>query len=128
MLKLVKREAQRRRGKAGPAPSSLTREIGRAEEIGNSLQRVIATGRRGIIEVNGRLHRGASESSGPAAGAPAPAGEAAGESDLARNVTEIHQRLLFFAASVELEMDRLEMVRKEIDRLPGTPARPDEKP
>lgn len=126
MLKLVKRDPQRRRGKADRAPSSLTGEVDRAEEIGNSLQRVIATGRRGIIEANGRLQRAPSESSDPA-DPPVRPREATSESELARNVTEIHQRLLFFAASVELEMDRLEMVRKEIDRLPGAPPRPEDK-
>jgi hypothetical protein len=45
---------------------------------------------------------------------------------MARQIADIHQRLLMFSASVELEMDRLDLVRADLAQL-SADARPRKK-
>jgi hypothetical protein len=122
MLKLVTtpREPSRRppkRGKVNQRLHGLDRKVAQGEEAGNAIQRAVAAGRRGIIDAHGRLQRTASESR--CRNPPIPATAAGSEAEIVRRLTGIHQRLLFFSASVELEMDRLAMVREDIERLGG---------
>jgi hypothetical protein len=123
MLKLVAPScAQRRqpskRGGARNRLPTLQRKVKTDVEIGNAVQRVIARGRRGIIDAHGRL-QDASTPSASRARAGIAAADTVRAPELVLRLTGIHQRLLFFSASVELEMDRLEVVRAEIERVIG---------
>lgn len=118
MLKLVAPESSvRKPARRTPRkrPHPLAQPISEDIEIAASIHRAIACGRRSIVGVHDCLSRGgaAEPPRGSRAATPADSARAA---DLARRVAEIHERLLFFAASVELEMDRLEIICDEIDR------------
>ena len=123
MLKLV--SLPRSAGRQTAQPKKIRNRLGavnqRVEqyaETGNSVQRVIARGRRHVIDLHGRVRREASTThcSEPRR---RPAVDSVRRTELARRLTEIHRRLLFFSVSVELEMDRLEMVRAELAQLGG---------
>jgi hypothetical protein len=130
MLKLVgpapgahRRPAKR--GKTAARVGALTRNVDRAEAVGNAVQRIVATGRREIIDVHGRRQRASTEARCRDNRTPRPpdAGrDCVPDGELVQQLAEIHHRLLFLSTSVELEMDRLEMVRQQIDRLIGAPA------
>jgi hypothetical protein len=67
----------------------------------------VARGRGALVETYCR-----------ALGDPALASARAGSlEDVASRLHEIHQRLLKWSSRVELELDRLEVVRAEIERL-----------
>jgi hypothetical protein len=110
MLKLISRRpsASRREGRnKANEVRRLFREIGEQRVLGDATQRVVAQGRRALVETYCR-----------ALGGPAPASARAGTlEDVACRLNDIHQRLLEWSSRVELEMDRLEVVRTEIERL-----------
>ena len=110
MLKLIsgRPSASRREGRDRPNEvRRLFREIGEQRVLGDTTQRVVARGRRALVETYCR-----------ALGDPVPAAARAGTvEDVAGRLHDIHQRLLKWSSRVELEMDRLEVVRAEIERL-----------
>jgi hypothetical protein len=125
MLKLVSpaskasRRRERKAGAPGDGVRALYGQIDSQRRLVECTQRTVARGRYTIVETQGRALAGAApvtSSAMPAAGAQA---SASGLSELGRRLGEIHQRLLWFSTAVELEMDRLDITREEIDQLVG---------
>ena len=110
MLKLItgRPSASRREGRDKTNEvRRLFREIGEQRVLGDATQRIVARGRRALVETycRARVY-------------PAPVSARAGTlEDVACRLHDIHQRLLKWSSCVELEMDRLEVVRAEIERL-----------
>jgi hypothetical protein len=115
MLKLVspRPSAQPRESrqtvKAREEVRMLHQRIQEERDAAGSTQRAIARGRRTVVELGCGLQR-ASRSEPPSA-APGDLAE------LAARVEEIHQRLLEFSTSVELETDRLDLVQAEVEQI-----------
>jgi hypothetical protein len=125
MPKALSRSPLRRRGTRTDGQSRggsidvlhLHQRIADQRDLVDCTQRAVARGRRTIVDTQGRLleFRGA------------PREEKSGEGRrtevrhrLAELVTEIetsHQRLLLLSAHIEMESDRLDMLRSELDRL-----------
>lgn len=131
-----RRKAEPRAMERGPSVASVVgpktpvdrvaAALERAEAIGDSVQRVVASGRRQIIDVHGQLDRTSSESrcrENPSTRPRDPAADSLPDAALRRDLADIHDRLLFFSTNVELEMDRLEMLRQDIERVAGAPRR-----
>jgi hypothetical protein len=86
--------------------------------LGQATQRAVARARRVIVDTH--CHEQRAEPKRAAAPEPAiaaPEAAAAALPDLNTRLADIHQRLLHFSSQVELEMDRLDIVRAEIDAL-----------
>lgn len=81
--------------------------------LGQATQRAVARARRVIVDAHCHAPRGEPKR----AASPEPAGTApaAALPDLTGRLADIHQRLLHFSSQVELEMDRLDIVKAEID-------------
>ena len=83
--------------------------------LGQATQRAVARARRTIVEAHCHAQRGEPKRAAlPEPAVPAP-DTAAGLPDLTGRLADIHQRLLHFSSQVELEMDRLDIVKAEID-------------
>jgi hypothetical protein len=99
----------------------LHHKIDTERDLVNCTQRAVARGRRSVVDAKCRvlLFRQRSPEPSPDAGVKVtePPGRLA---ELTVNVDEIHERLLLLSGRVELEIDGLEIIRAEIDRL--TPA------
>jgi hypothetical protein len=122
MLKLVSprppaspRET-RKRGSVQDEIRNLHRQIDENHAIGQSTQRAVARGRRAVVEAE-RGEQRASRSAVPD-GTPAPATEHVRLlAELARRIKETHERLLVLSTGVEAEMDRLDLIRAEVEQL-----------
>ena len=89
--------------------------VEKTQALGEATQRAVARGRGTIVDAQRGVQKARRESVAPVRdGATDPAADGCVE-DLTRQLTDIHQRLLLFSSSVELEMDRLEMLRAEIE-------------
>jgi hypothetical protein len=124
MLKLVspRPHAQRRaaptRVKKGDGVRMLHRWITGDRLAGDSAQRTVARARRTVIDV----HCGVRRAESRAARLLTNPEHARLLADIAGRLEDIHQRLLLFSTSIELEMDRLDMVQAEVEHL-GAPPR-----
>ena len=125
MLKLVSRPPRaplrepHKRGNTREGVRALYQQIEEDRAVGQSTQRAVARGRRTIVEVQCGLQRAASLSA-PRQTSAAPVIEPARVlAEVTGRLENIHQRLLSLSTSVELEMDRLDMVRTEIEQITG---------
>lgn len=124
-LRLVPvRPSRRRRAVDGREPerefATLAGHIAASQVLGETIQRTVARGRRAIVDVQCGPPLWTRVRRPPPAGASAASDATAA---LSRQVQQIHERLLNFAARVELEMDRLEVARADLERaFAGTPS------
>jgi len=94
---------------------TLATAVEQTQALGEATQRAVARGRSAIVDVQGGVHKARRDSDVPGSEpVSVPAADPLVE-DFTRQLTDIHQRLLLFSSSVELEMDRLEMLRAEIE-------------
>ena len=121
MLKLVaaRREPAHRasRAKVGSDVRKLSAHIDADQALGQATQRAVARGRRTIVDVHGSLKSGPGRLRPQPDGRGRPRDRARVLAAMARQIADIHQRLLMFSASVELEMDRLDLVRADLAQL-----------
>jgi hypothetical protein len=99
----------------------LHHKIDTERDLVDCTQRAVARGRRSVVDAKCRvlLFRQRAPERSPDAGGNVT--EAPGRlAELTVNVDEIHERLLLLSGRVELEIDGLDIIRAEIDRL--TPA------
>jgi hypothetical protein len=123
MLKLVsprpyaaRRKPRRRKNVSDGAPV-LYQQIEDDRAAGQTTQRIVAGGRRTIVEVHCCLQRAVSRTARSET-PPVPAEEGVRRmSELTCQLDTIHQRLLLFSSSVELEIDRLDMICAEVEQL-----------
>ena len=119
MLKLVspRPRAQRRTAptgvKKGDGARMLHKWIKGDRLAGESAQRTVARARRTVINVHCGVRRAESRADRPLTNPE----HARRLTDIAVRLEDIHQRLLLFSTSIELEMDRLDMVQAEIEHL-----------
>jgi hypothetical protein len=123
MLKLVspRPHAQRRKArplvKKGDGVRMLHTRIGEDRLAGQSTQRTVARARHTVIEVQCGVTRAVSRT----ARLEANPLQARVLADIAARLEDVHQRLLLFSTSIELEMDRLDMLQAEIEHLTAHP-------
>ena len=123
MLKLVYRQARgkppRQRGKAPDPAARLCEQIEHERTMGQATQRAVAVGRRTIVDAHCCLQRVLAQHAGRGAFAVPEKDRAQAVAGLASQLEAIHERLLLFSSSVELEIDRLEMLCTEVEQLVG---------
>lgn len=103
----------------------LHQEIDDDRALVDRTQRAVARGRRTVVDIHDCVVQFRHVRSLHAAGG-ARAATAARErlAELLQRVDAAHQRLLMLSANVEMEIDRLEVTRSEIDRLTKPPEGP----
>ena len=99
----------------------LHHKIDTERDLVDCTQRAVARGRRSVVDAKCRVLLFRQRSPEPTPDAGAGVTEAPRRlAELTVNVDEIHQRLLLLSGRVELEIDGLDIIRAEIDRLtPG---------
>ena len=122
MLKLVSSlhtppQLRKRRKTRDPRRRMLESRIEEDRAIGESTQRAVARGRQSIIETHCSVRRAALQSGCPTD--PLADSDRVRLTELLRGLEGIHHRRLLFSTRVELEIDRLDMVRAEIQQLVG---------
>jgi hypothetical protein len=123
MLKLVSprphapRRKARARVKKEASVRSLYTRIEQDRQAGQSTQRAVARARHKVIDTQCGVRRAVSRAA-RLEGDPLPAPVLA---DIVARLEDIHQRLLLFSTSIELEIDRLDMVQAEIELLTAHP-------
>jgi hypothetical protein len=84
--------------------------------LGQATQRAVARARRVIVDAHCHVQRAEPKrAASPEPAVPPPDSTTAAPPDLTTRLADIHQRLLHFSGQVELEMDRLDILKSEID-------------
>ena len=121
MLKLVSPSARRRstrpRAKRGDTVRQFQTQIEHGRGVGQSAQRAVARARRTVIDLQCGVRRGVSRG----VGSDTIPLHALRLAEIATRLEDIHQRLLLFSTSIELEMDRLDVVQAELEALASQP-------
>jgi hypothetical protein len=119
MLKLLSprpRDARAKRPNAPDRAQMVCRQLDDDRTIGQATQRVVAVGRRTIIEAHCCLQRVLSQHGA----SPLSVEDRAHlVQNFAGQLEAIHERLLLLSSSVELEIDRLDMLCAEVEHLTG---------
>ena len=125
MLKLVPPRPQAGRGKVRTrqdAPDHarmVCRQVDEDRALGQATQRAVAVGRRTIIEAHCCLQRVLSQPGAHGASPLSVEDRAQLVENFAGQLDAIHERLLLLSTSVELEIDRLDMLCAEVEHLIG---------
>lgn len=105
----------RKRAEPGDSRRLLYQKIDGDRAIADATQRAVATGRQAIVDARCCVQRAGVRTRRDASPPPVEYGRRLAE--LASRLDVVHQRLLLFSSSVELEMDRLDMLCCEVEQL-----------